>query len=222
MSRGTTAENVNSLAVPACPLKTLNTLPKPKILDGLKKELSSVSYIPFDMSSYSCTYLIGWNFMVIVYLILSISCSLLCHVNFAVWDTLWLHTNLCGTICFWRVTFFLLCQSFVTLPFIFAGKLLFTYPLFLTLSASFAVTNFLFNMNFSLAFNNFIRFRLLFIFTLLMMVFTIFYIVSYSNCITYCIFSDLSFMVSATVFSAKFLIEHQWTAAFGFQKLRTF
>ena len=133
-------------------------------------------------------------------------------------------------ISFWRVTFFLLCQSFVTLPFIFDGKLLFTYALFLALSASFAATNFLFNKSFSLAFNNFIQFQLLFIFTLLMMLFTILYTVSYSDCITYCMFSDLSFMVSASVFSwgfykifqSRFLIEHQWTAVFGFKKLRTF
>ena len=137
-------------------------------------------------------------------------------------------------ICFWRVMFFLLCQSFVTLPFFFDGKLLFTYAFFLALSASFAATNLLFNKSFSLAFNNFIQFQLLFIFTLLMMVFKILFIVRYSDCIirqtTYCIFSDLSFMVSAIVFSwrfykifqSRFLTEHQWTAAFGFKKLRTF
>ena len=88
--------------------------------------------------------------------------------------------------------FFLLCQSFVTLPFFFDGKLLFTYAFFLALSASFAATNLLFNKSFSLAFNNFIQFQLLFIFTLLMMVFTILFIVRYSDCIirqtTYCIF----------------------------------
>ena len=105
-SRCTTAESFNSLVLPAC-AKRLNTIPKPKILDGLKKGLSSVSYIPFGMSSYSCAHLIGCNFMMIVYLILSVRCFLLCHVNFTLWDTLFLHTNLGGTVYVFRGHVFL-------------------------------------------------------------------------------------------------------------------
>ena len=105
----------------------------------------------------------------------------------------------------WEVTFFLQYQLFLTLHIIFDGKLLFTYTLFLPLSATFAATNVLFNKSFSLAFNNFIQFQLLFIFTLLMIMFTILYIVSYSDCITYCIFSDLPFLVKPTLISLFWL-----------------
>lgn len=120
-------------------------------------------------------------------------------------------------ICLQRVTFSLLCQLLLALPFIFDGNLLFTYALFLALSATFAATTFPFNMSFVQAFNNFIRFQLLFINTLLMVVFTILYIISYSDCITHWIFSNLSFMVSGSVFSwgfckifySRFLMEHQ-------------
>ena len=46
--------------------------------------LFSISDIPFDMSSYSWAYLFVGNFIVLVYLIFSLSCSLLCHENFTV------------------------------------------------------------------------------------------------------------------------------------------